>query len=155
MASLYEIEQAILECVDLETGELIDPERLEALVMEKDMKIESVALWVKNLQSDALAYKAEKEAFEKREKAALAKVDSLKKWLAKALEGQKFSTAKCAVSFRKSTKLEVDNPDNLPKALMVETVTTKPDANTIKALLKDGVEVPGCRLIENLNTQIR
>ena len=155
MSALYEIDREILACCDLETGEIIDPERLEALVMERDMKIESVALWVKNLQSDALAYKAEKEAFEKREKAALAKVDSLKKWLAKALEGQKFSTARCAVSFRKSTKLEVLEPENLPKALTVETITTKPDANAIKALLKNGMEVPGCRLIENLNTQIK
>jgi len=155
MASLYEIEQGILECVDLTTGELIDPERLEALVMAKEQKIEGVALWIKNLQSDAQAYKAEKEAFEKREKAALAKVDSLKKWLAQVLDGEKFSTARCAVSFRKSTKLEVLEPENLPKALMVETITTKPDANAIKALLKSGMDVPGCRLVENLNTQIR
>lgn len=155
MPSLYQIEQSILECVDLTTGELIDPERLEALVMEKEQKIEGVALWIKNLQSDALAYKAEKEAFAKREKAALAKVESLKKWLAQALDGQKFSTARCAVSFRKSTKLEVDKPEDLPKALLVETVTTAPDANAIKALLKNGMEVPGCRLIESLNTQIK
>ena len=155
MASLYEIDRDIIACCDLETGEIIDPERLEALVMEREQKIEGVALWIKNLQSDALAYKAEKEAFEKREKAALAKVDSLKKWLANILEGEKFSTARCAVSFRKSTKLEVSNPENLPKALMVETITTKPDANAIKALLKSGMDVPGCRLVENLNTQIR
>ena len=155
MSALYEIERGILECCDLETGEVIDPERLEALVMEKEQKIEGVALWIKNLQSDALAYKAEKEAFEKREKAALAKVDSLKKWLAQVLDGEKFSTARCAVSFRKSTKLEVSDPENLPKALMVETITTKPDAIVIKALLKDGVEVPGCRLVENLNAQIK
>lgn len=44
MASLYEINQRILECVDPETGELIDPENLEALVMEKELKIENVAL---------------------------------------------------------------------------------------------------------------
>lgn len=155
MATLYEIEQAILDCVDLTTGELIDPERLEALVMAKEQKIEGVALWIKNLQSDALAYKAEKEAFEKREKAALAKVDSLKKWLAQVLDGEKFSTARCAVSFRKSTKLEISEPENLPKALMVETITTKPDANAIKALLKSGMDVPGCRLVENINTQIK
>ena len=155
MASLYEIDQAILECVDLETGELIDPERLETLAMERDMKIEGVALWVKNLQSDAIAFKAEKEAFEKREKAALAKVESLKNWLADALSGQKFSTSKCAISFRKSTRLEVLEPENLPKALIVETISTKPDANAIKALLKNGMEVPGCRLVENLNTQIK
>ena len=155
MANLYEIDQAILECLDADTGEVIDPERLDALFMERDLKIENVALWVKNLQSDALAFKAEKEAFEKREKAAISKADSLKKWLVKATEGQKFSTAKCAVSFRKSTKLEVLNPDCIPKELMVETVTSKPDANAIKALLKEGKEITGCRLVENLNVQIK
>ena len=155
MASLYQIEQSILECVDLTTGELIDPERLEALVMEKEQKIEGVALWIKNLQSDALAYKAEKESFEKREKAALAKAESLKKWLAQILDGEKFTTARCAVSFRKSTRLEVLNPDSIPAELMVETITTKPDATRIKALLKEGNLVGGCRLVENLNTQIK
>ena len=155
MASLYEIDRDILACCDLDTGEVIDPELLEQLVMAREQKIEGVALWIKNLQSDALAYKAEKEAFEKREKAALAKVESLKKWLANVLEGEKFTTARCAVSFRKSTKLEVSDPEKLPKALMVETITTKPDAVAIKALLKSGMDVPGCRLVENLNTQIR
>lgn len=155
MASLYEIDKGILECIDQETGELIDPERLEALFMERSQKIENVALWIKNLQSDALAYKAEKEVFAEREKAALIKVDQLKKWLAKVLEGQKFSTGKCAVSFRKSTKLEVLDEYSIPEELMVKTVTVKPDANAIKALLKEGQEVKGCRLVENLNTQIR
>ena len=38
MATLYDIDQAILACIDLETGELIDPERLEALQMERSQK---------------------------------------------------------------------------------------------------------------------
>lgn len=155
MASLYEIDQSILACIDQETGELIDPERLESLFMERNQKIENVALWIKNLQSDALAYKAEKEAFADREKAATKKAEQLKEWLAKVLEGQKFITSRCAVSFRKSTRLEVTDPDSIPKELMVETVTTKPDANAIKALLKEGREVSGCCLVENLNTQIK
>lgn len=155
MANLYEIDQAIMDCVDPETGEIIDPERLDALFMEREQKIEGVALWIKNLLSDAAAIKVEKEALDKREKAATAKADSLKKWLAQALEGQKFSTAKCAVSFRKSTKLEVVNADIIPTEFMVETVTSKPDANAIKALLKAGQEVSGCRLVENLNAQIK
>lgn len=155
MASLYEINQRILECVDPETGELIDPENLEALVMEKELKIENVALWIKNLQSDALAYKAEKEAFAEREKKATAKVESLKGWLAMALAGQKFSTARCAVSFRKSEKVEVDDVDSLPAELKTQKVTFDPDKKAIKALLKEGKEVSGCRLVESLNTQIK
>lgn len=155
MANLYEIDQGILECIDLETGEVIDPDRLENLQMERNQKIENVVLWIKNLESDALAIKAEKEALAKRQVAALAKAEQLKEWLGKALEGQKFSTARCAVSFRKSTKLEVLDADCIPKEFMVETVSVKPDANTIKMLLKAGKEVSGCRLVENQNVQIK
>ena len=155
MASLYEIDQAILECLDAETGEIIDPERLDNLFMERNQKIENVALWIKNLESDALAFKAEKDAFAYREKAATKKAENLKAWLARVLEGEKFSTSKCAISFRKSTKLEVQDANRIPKELMVETVSVLPDANAIKKLLKAGHEVDGCRLVENLNTQIK
>ena len=70
MAKLYEIDAAILECFDLETGEILDCERLEALQIERDEKIEKVALWYKNLLSNAEQYKAEKEVFDEREKKA-------------------------------------------------------------------------------------
>ena len=47
MASLYEINAAIMGCVDLETGEIIDVEQLQALQLEREQKIENVALWCK------------------------------------------------------------------------------------------------------------
>lgn len=155
MPSLYEIDQGILGCIDQETGELIDPERLENLQMERNQKIENIALWIKNLQADALAYKAEKEAFAEREKAAANKAEQLKAYLARALAGQKFSTAKCAVSFRKSEKVEVLDEQKIPRAYMVETVTYNPDKTLIKEVLKDGQEISGCRLVKALNTQIK
>ena len=36
---LYEIDNAILDCIDLETGEVIDTERLDALNMERSKRI--------------------------------------------------------------------------------------------------------------------
>ena len=155
MPSLYAIDQEIMACVDFETGEVIDPERLESLQIERELKLEGVACWIKNLLSDAEAIKAEKDALAEREARCRKKADSLKEWLGKALEGQKFNTAKCAVSFRKSTKLEVFDADIIPKEFLVETVTVKPDANAIKALLKESQEVKGCCLIENQNIQIK
>lgn len=155
MASLYEIDKGILECIDQETGELIDPERLGNLQMERSQKIENIALWIKNLESDALAFKAEKEAFADREKAAKTKAEQLKNYLAGALAGQKFSTGRCAVSFRRSEQVEVLDVDKIPLEYLVETITVKPDKTTIKALLKEGREISGCRLVENLNTQIK
>lgn len=72
MASLYEINAAILDCVDLETGEIIDIERLQELQMEREQKIENVALWYKNLLSDATQYAAEEAAFKKKKQQAQA-----------------------------------------------------------------------------------
>lgn len=155
MANLYEIDTAILACVDAETGEVIDPEALDSLLMQRSEKIEAVVLWVKNLQADALAYKAEKDAFAKREQMASAKAEQLKRWLATALDGQKFSTTKCAVSFRRSEVVEVLDESAVPAQFMYETVTVKPDKTAIKELLKSGREVSGCRLVEKQNPQIK
>ena len=43
MRALYEINQDILDCVDLETGEILDTEKLDALQMEREAKLEGVA----------------------------------------------------------------------------------------------------------------
>ena len=80
MSTLYEIDRAIMNCCNQETGEMIDQEALDALMMQRTEKLESVALWIKNLQSDAIAFKAEKEAFAEREKAANAKAEQLKNY---------------------------------------------------------------------------
>ena len=60
MANLYEISQEMLACIDAETGEIIDIEKLSTLAMERDTKIKNIALWIKNLTADMEAYKREK-----------------------------------------------------------------------------------------------
>ena len=154
MANLYEINRAILECVDLETGEIVD-DRIGELFMEREQKLENIALWIKNLQADAAAFKAEKEAFDKRQKAAEKKIVSLQKYLTDNLRGESFSTAKCAISFRKSEQVEVFDESIIPEQYLTQKVTLAPDKNAIKALLKEGKVVGGCRLVEKLNPQIK
>ena len=39
MRALYEIDQDILDCVDLETGEILDTEKLDALQMDTWKKV--------------------------------------------------------------------------------------------------------------------
>ena len=68
MATLYEIDAAISGCIDAESGEIIDTERLDNLLIERSKKLEGVALWIKNLESDAAAIKAEKNALDRRMK---------------------------------------------------------------------------------------
>lgn len=155
MSTLYEIDAAILNCCDAETGEIIDADALDALMMEREAKIENIALYIKNLTADAAAYKAEKEAFAAREAQAANKADRLKKYLTAALNGQKFSTARCAVSFRRSEKVEIDEESVIPAEYMNETVKRTPDKTAIKAAIKAGQEISGCRLVENQNISIK
>ncbi len=155
MANLYEIDQWILECIDFETGEVIDPDRLESLQMERSQKIENVVCWIKNLLSDAEAIKAEKDALADREARCRKKAESLKGWLAFALGGQKFDSARCAVSFRRSETVEIEDVALIPKDLLRVKTTVEANKTAIKALLKEGQEVVGCRLVENQNIQIK
>ena len=156
---LYEIDNAILECIDMETGEIIDAEKLDALNMERDAKIENVVLWIKDLKAEAEAIKAEKLALAERQKVAENKVDSLKKWVAYALGGQKFSTAKCAVSFRNTESVEVteEGLENLMND-HDELLTYKapePNKKAIKDAIKDGLSVAGVQLVQNVSTIIK
>lgn len=155
MPNLYEIDQAIMDCIDFETGEILDAERLNALQMERNSKIENVACWIKNLTADALAYKAEKEAFAEREKKALKKAEELKAWIAGALGGQKFSTWRCAVSFRKSEAVEIEDETLLPPELKTEKITYTPNKTAIKEAIKAGQEIPGAQLVERINPTIK
>ena len=158
--TIYEINEEILNCIDLETGEIIDIDKLNELQLEKDAKIENVACWIKELKAEAEAIKAEKLALAERQKVAENKAESLKKWLAYVLEGEKFKTAKCSISFRKSESVEVTDEglSNLMKE-HDELLTYKapePNKTAIKNAIKnDGLSVEGVRLGCNTSVIIK
>lgn len=157
--TIYEINEQILNCIDLETGEIIDIDRLNELELERDAKIENVACWIKELKVEAEALKAEKQTLAERQKVAENKAESLKKWLAYALDGQKFKTSKCSISYRKSESVEVteEGLNNLIKE-HDELLTYKapePNKTAIKQALKDGLSVQGVQLVQNTSTIIK
>lgn len=152
--TLYEIDQAIIDCLDTETGEILDAERLEELNMARDQKLENVACYIKNLLSDAAAIKVEKDALAEREAWCRKRADKLSAWLADALQGAKFSTAKCAVSFRRSVSVDVEDVQRIPAEFLRVKTTYEPDKSAIKAAIQTGHEINGCRLVERLNTKI-
>lgn len=162
MSTLYEIEQSILDCIDMETGEIIDAEKLNELMIEKEAKIENVALWVKNLLSDAEAFKAEKDAFAERERIARNKADDLKQWLSTVLDGQKFSSSKVQINFRSSESVEIEDEkkfvdwawDNERDDLLTYKDPV-PNKTAIKQLLKSGGNLNGVSIVKNQNIQIK
>lgn len=155
MSSLYDIDSRILNLTDKETGEILDEQAFEALQMERNEKLENIALWVKNLLSEAEALKAEEKAFAERRKSAENKAESLKRYLDSALKGHKFSTTKVAISYRKSTSVDVPDVEKLPEAYRKTVTTVSADKTAISAALKAGELVDGATLVEKNNLSIK
>ena len=153
--NLYEINSQILDCIDPETGEVMDIDRLEALNMAKAEKVDNVACWVKNLEADVVAFEAQEKAFADRKAAAKRKIDSLKHYLTDALGGQNFSSDRCTVSFRRSKAVSVLDEAAVPAEYMTEKITCTPNKTAIAALLKTGAAVPGCELVERVNPSVK
>lgn len=153
--TLYEIESAILNCVDQETGEIIDAEALNALQMERDKKIEGVALWVKDLRAEAEAIGNEVKSLNARKKAAENKAERLKQWLGDALAGEIFKSSKVRVSYTHNTKLNVIDEQSVVN--YIQTHCKEPEQflrftlpeirkDAVKAEINKGVEIPGACL---------
>lgn len=151
---LYQIDQAILNCIDLETGEIIDTEQLDKLTMEREAKLENVACWIKELKAEAEALKAEKMAFAKRQQVAENKMESLKKYLAYALDGQAFKTVRASVTFRKSQAVEIADIYKLDENYL-RYKEPEADKTAIKEALKAGQTVAGATLVENTSVIIK
>ena len=162
MTTLYEINNAILECCDTETGEILDFERLEQLQLEKAQKIEGVALYIKNLEAETAALKTEETALAERRKAKENKAKRLKEFLVNALAGQKFETARVRLSFRSSTGVEIDDELTLLTWLeknhqdhCIKYKMPEISKSEVGKLLKAGQEIPGAALVERSNLQMK
>ena len=151
---LYEIDQAIMDLVDSETGEIIDIEAFDSLQMEREEKIEGIALYIKDLKAEAEALKAEKLAFAERQKVAENKVESLKNYLAYALKGQAFKSTKAVVSFRKTQQVDVPDIYALDENFL-RYKEPEADKTAIKEAIKAGQTVKGATLIENTSVIIK
>lgn len=152
--NLFQIDEEIMKCVDMETGEIIDSAKLDELQMDRDTKIENIACWIKNLTADAEALKAQKQAFADRQKAAENKAESLKHYLSSYLDGQKFSTDKVAISFRKTSSVNVTDLTQIPEQYLKFADPT-PDKTAIKKAINDGVVIVGAEIVEGQSISIK
>lgn len=154
MRPLYEINNEITACVDAETGEIVDAERLDALVMEREKKIEAVALWYKDLKAERDAVKEEAKSFAERVKSLERTIDSLQYYLSNACEGEPFSTSKCKISFRKSKYVDIAEDAVLPDSCL-EYQPPKVNKKAVKDLLGMGFEIKGASIKERTKISIK
>jgi predicted nuclease with TOPRIM domain len=164
MRALYDIDQDILDCVDMETGEILDTERLDALQMEREAKLEGVVLWIKDMKAEATAVKEEADKLNARKKALDNKIEGLKEWLLHALDGEKLKTPRCNVYQTHSTKLNVIDEQSVVN--YIQTHCKEPEQflkftlpeirkDAVKAEIKGGTVIPGACLEETESVVIK
>lgn len=158
MSTLFEIDKAIMDFefdIDEETGEILNASDLDDLKMAREQKIENIGLYYKNLVAEAEMVKAEAKNMADRQKRLERKAESLKNYLAYALQGEKFSTPKIAVSYRKSESVSIPDETLIDDKYCNVSIVKKPDKKVIKDALKSGKKVKGAELIVKNNISVK
>lgn len=158
MANLYQIRAEIENFaaeVDEETGEFLNAEAWDELNMDYAEKIENTACYIKNIRAFISDLKAEEDSLKERRGRYEKKAAQLEKLLSDHMDGEKFETARCVVSFRTSKAVEVEDMSLLPENLLTIKTSVTPNKTAIGRLLKEGQEVIGCSLVERQNISIK
>jgi len=160
--NIYDINADILNLIDEETGEILDYEAFESLVMEREAKVENMALCHLELNAEAAAIKAEEDRLKARRQLAERKAERLKNYLANIQAGEKFKTPRVSISFRSSESVKILDEAEFIKTMMESgdyTYLTYKDPTVnktaIKEAIKNGVDVKGACISKNLNIQIK
>lgn len=160
--SLYHIDQALENLVDHDTGEVLDFDAFEELQMARDAKIEGIVCWTKNLAAEAKAIREEEKELAERRRALEAKRDKLLGYVDRALDGAPFQTARCSVTYRKSTAVEITDMNAVVQWCMdngydgkVAYAAPTVDKSDITALLKAGTAIDGAELVTRMNMGVK
>ena len=154
MANLYEIDRNLTSLVDEETGEILDFEAFEELQLERETKLENIALWIKNLKADIEMFRTEKKAFEDKIERAEKKLEGLKNYLSTFLGGEKFKTVRVSCSFRETESVDVTDISDIPNRYLKYSEPTV-DKLAIKAAIKGGKEISGAQLVKKSSLIIK
>lgn len=166
MATLYEIDSNIREIIDriyadelFDDGEITDADftALEQLQADRKVKLENIALYIKNCEADALAIKAEEDALEKRRKRLERKAEGLKGLILRSMlaTGDKeLSSARFCAKIRSSKATQIIDETLIPKEYMVVKTSEQPDKTAIKKAIEAGIDVAGAQVVVNQKVNI-
>ncbi len=157
--NIYDINDAILSIVDMETGEIEDEKRYDELQMERMQKVENIGCFYKNLVAEAKAIKEEEANLAQRRKAVENKAERIKALLVYALKGEKFESPRLRCSYRKAKSVQVDDSfvawaqEHANDLLTFNEPT--PNRTAIKAALADGREIEHAEIVTNDSLQVK
>jgi NurA-like 5'-3' nuclease len=154
---LYEIRAEIMSLVenyDIHDHEVMD--QLEQLGLKLHEKLGNCCRLYRNLSAEAEAIESEESRLRARRKAVENRAEALKGYVAYNLTpGQDWEDDLFKLRWRKSEAVQIESEESLPGIYIKEMVVRTPVKDDIKRALKAGQEVPGARLEQRMNLQIR
>jgi len=164
MSSLYEINSEIviaLANAELEAmendGELAEAtcEELDRLEMDRELKIENTALYIKNLKAESAMIKAEEKKLKERRQIVDNKLANISEWLKFNLHGEKRAAGNYKISYRNSKATSIENIELIPAEYIITKTTEMPDKTAIKKAILAGEEVSGAVVVEKSNMEVK
>lgn len=147
---LYEIAnqyQGLMSLAD-ELPEDALADTLEAITDELEVKAENIIKVIANM--DTAPLDAEIKRLQSMKSVITNRANNLKSYLRRNMEVceiDKIEWPTGSITLRKPTQaVQVDNTDALPEKY--RRITVSPDKAAIKADLRAGIEIPGCRMVD-------
>ena len=161
--TIFQIEESYNKLAEelIENGGELSPSLTEALaITEEQLQNKSVAysFVIKQMDADIDTIDAEIKRLQNLKKQREKASEYLKERIKHAMDTfsiEEIKTPLVKINFRKSESVEVDDVNALPAAFKVVKVTEQADKAAIKAAIKDGIEVAGCRIETHRNLQIK
>lgn len=156
-----ELERLLDEYASQNEGDVTDfpmNDEFERLEGERADKLLNIGAWIKGIESEIDAHKAEQKRQGDRVRVLGNKAASLKSLISYHLaNGEKLHDTRVALSYRRSERVVVDvATDKLGEGFTITTTTVTPDKKAIKAHLKDiEASCQFAHMEENFNLQVK
>lgn len=148
--NIFNEEDLMSMCIDTDTGEF-DEAMFEGLRIERDKKIENIALWVLEDEAMAKNIKEQENKLKERREILEQRIEKRKEFL----RGKKLKTDRVTVSYRTSKAVKITNEEIIPiKYKTVKTVVSV-SKDDIKKDLQAGKAVEGAELESRISTIVK
>ena len=154
---LYEITELQNE-LEKEEDEEIKQDLQELIALELEKKSNNIVYALKNIESNNLAIDAEIERLQNLKKRNSKNIESIKSNVLFFMQQNKIDKIKpdlATFSLRKSESTDIENIELLPAKFVTVKQTITADKVAIKKEIKEGIEVPGAKIVENYSLTIK
>ena len=152
--NIFNEEDLMSMCIDVDTDEFNEA-MFEGLRIERDKKIENIALWVLEDEAMAKNIKEQENKLKERREILEQRIEKRKEFLRYIAEGKKLKTDRVTVSYRTSKAVKITNEEIIPIKYKTVKTSVSVSKEDIKKDLQAGKKVEGAELEIRISTIVK